>query len=219
MQTKTDIINQGLLFAGQDTILDPAGESKNAKLMAQIYDATLEEALSIHPWTFALKTTKLQQLAETPKDYRFTFMYRLPEDCVRVVRVDGAGFLIHDDFWKEEQVLGIVGNFGKTAMANTDLSVEYTIHGRELYSNSTELQIVYVSRNIEAFEMSPQFRVYFAACLASKVYRKINGLNDGQDPLLKQMARLRMDAFHADSEQADTMPQNRPNLFVSARAY
>ena len=44
MQTKTDIINQALLMAGQDTILDPAGESKNAKLMAQIYDATLEEA-------------------------------------------------------------------------------------------------------------------------------------------------------------------------------
>ena len=219
MQTKTDIVNQALLMAGQDTILDPAGESKNAKLMAQIYDATLEEALSIHGWTFALKTTKLQQLAETPKDYRFSFMYRLPEDCVRVVRVDGAALAVDDDFWREEQNLGITGRFGKTAMANTDLSVEYTIHGRELYTNSTDLQLVYVSRDVEAYEMSPQFRLYFAACMASKVYRKINGLNDGQDPLLKQMARLRMDAFHADSEQADTMPQNQPNLFVSARAY
>ena len=218
MQTKTDIVNQALLMAGQDTILDPAGESKNAKLMAQIYDATLEEALSIHGWTFALKTTKLQQLAETPKDYRFSFMYRLPEDCVRVVRVDGAWSRTGDGFLIENET-GIIGRFGKTAMANTDLSVEYTIHGRELYSNSTDLQLVYVSRDIEAVDMSPQFRLYFAACLASKVYRKINGVNDGQDPLLKQTARLRMDAFHADSEQTDTMPQNLPNLFVSARAY
>ena len=219
MQTKTDIINQALLMAGQDTILDPAGESKNAKLMAQIYDATLEEALSIHGWTFAIRTTKLQQLAETPKDYRFAFMYRLPEDCVRVVRVDGVQPETTDDFWREEENLGLISRFGKTAMANTDLSVEYTIHGRELYTNSSNLQIVYVSRDIEAVDMSPQFRLYFAACLASKVYRKINGVNDGQDPLLKQMARLRMDAFHADSEQSDTMPKNLPNLFVSARAY
>jgi hypothetical protein len=218
MQTRTDIINQALLMAGQDTILDPAGESKNAKLMAQIYDATLEEALSIHGWTFALKTTKLQQLAETPNDYRFMYKYRLPEDCVRVVRVDGTWRTTDDGFLLENET-GILGRIGKTAMSNTELSVEYTIHGRELYTNSTDLQLVYVSRDVEAYEMSPQFRLYFAACLASKVYRKINGLNDGQDPLLKQMARLRMDAFHADSEQADTMPQNQPNLFVSARAY
>jgi len=218
MQTKTDIINQALLMAGQDTILDPAGESKNAKLMAQIYDATLEETLSIHGWTFALKATKLQQLSETPNDYRFMYKYRLPEDCVRVVRVDGTWRTTGEGFLLEDE-LGILGRIGKTAMSNTDLSVEYTIHGRELYTNSTDLQLVYVSRDVEAYEMSPQFRLYLAACMASKVYRKINGLNDGQDPLLKQMARLRMDAFHADSEQADTMPQNQPNLFVSARAY
>lgn len=206
-QGRTAIINQALLYMGQDQILDPAGESKSVKLCASVYDNTLAEALAGHPWAFATTAARLQQLGELPSDVRFCFAYQLPEDCGRILSVESH-----------------VGNgpldyVGETARANTLPVAEYSVQGTKLYSNQRELQIVYVRKHVRPFEMSPQFANYFAACIAAKLYYKINGGTQGEQALLKRIVTLRMEAQNTDGQMTNTMPVNRPNLFVHARLY
>jgi hypothetical protein len=201
-QGRTEIINAALLYTGQDTILDPQGESIHAKLCAQVYDNTLEEILSGHPWAFAREAARMQQNAEKPRDMRFACAYQLPEDCARILSVEGA----------QEQP-GISGR------ANTLPGAEYVVYGRKLYSNHTELQIIYTRQTVKPFEMTPQFRNYFAAMIALKLLFKITGGADREAALQKQAQLLRMEARHVDGEQTDTMPVNRPNLFITARMY
>ena len=207
-QGRTEIINQALLFCGQDTILDPAGESIHAKLCAQVYDDTLAECLSGHPWSFSMMAARLQLLAEKPRDVRFQCAYQLPSDCGRIVSVEGV--LMHQEWASIE----LIGN-----RANTLPGAEYVVHGDRLFSNHRELQIVYVRTSVRPFEMTPQFRNFFSSAIATKLYHKITGSREGEDAMYKKLQLLRMEARHTDGEQTDTMPVNMPNLFVNARTY
>ena len=204
-QGRTAIINRALLYMGQDQILDPAGESKNVKLCASVYDDSLQETLSEYPWSFARKVAKLQQLEAAPKDFRFTFAYQLPEDAGRILLVHSRS--AHEAFFTE------------TGRSNTDPAAEYTVYGREVYSNQSDLQIVYIRNNVRPAEMSAQFKNYLAMHIAMKLIVKITGSNEGLQVLMKRLPQAQMEAKRVDSEQTDTMPENRPNLFVKARLY
>lgn len=207
---RTEILNQALMYMGQDQILDPDGESKTAKLCASVYENTLAEALSEHPWTFATTATKLQQLGELPKDVRFAYAYQLPDECGRILSVECVG--------SEES--SVFDRFAtETGRANTLPSAEYSVQGRKLYSNQRDLQIVYVRTDVHPFEMSPQFRNYLAALIASKLFYKVNSSTQAEQSLLKRIPSIRMEAYNTDGQMTDTMPVNRPNLFVNARMY
>lgn len=214
---RTEIINQALLFANQDTILDPEGESKNAKLCAQFYDVTLQEALSGHPWSFALVAAQLQQLAKTPKDIRFQYAYQLPANFGHMQQAAISLWSSQED---QEDAMSRVYDlqyFGDRA--NSIPIPEYAVQGKELLSNWTSIQVIYSRTDVKPYEMTPQFRSYLAALLASKLYIKLTGGADGFQNLQKQMLLLRQEARHTDSDQMDTMRVNRPNLFVRAREY
>ena len=205
-QGRADVINLALLYCGEDTILDPAGDSKNAKLCATVYDNTLAEVLSGHPWSFATMAAQLQQLGETPSDVRFQYAYQLPENCGLILGVECTGVM--QGAWA-----------GDTARSNTLPPAEYMVQGRKLLSNLTNMQIMYVRQAVLPSEMSPQFKNLFAANIALKVFAKITGSTSGKAELAKEIIVLELKAKHADSEQTNTMPENRPNLFVSARLY
>lgn len=202
---RTEIINQALMYMGQDQILDPSGESKTAKLCASVYDDALAEALGEHPWSFAKKVAKLQQLEAAPKDFRFAYAYQLPDDTGRILEVVCRSSY---DTW-----------FTETGRANTDPVAEYAVYGRELYSNQSDMQIVYVRNFVRPSEMPAPFRNYFALCIAMKLITKVTGSNEGLQVLMKRLPQVQMEAKRVDSEQTDTMPENRPNLFVKARLY
>ena len=205
-QGRAEVINLALLHCGEDSILDPAGDSKNAKLCATVYDNTLAEVLSGHPWSFATTAAQLQQLGETPSDVRFQYAYQLPENCGLILSVECTGIARRN--W-----------IGETARSNTLPPAEYMVQGRKLLSTQTNMQIVYVRNAVLPSEMSPQFKSLFAANLALKVFSKITGSTSGKTELAKEIIALELKAKHADSEQTNTMPENRPNQFVSARQY
>lgn len=212
---RTDIINQALLYAHQDIILDPEGDSKNAKLCAQFYDMTLQEALSGHPWNFALLAAQLQSLVIKPRDIRFQYAYQLPENFGYMHSVLSA-----------ELISPIPGTTAAGDLmhftgdrANSIPIPEYIIQGQEMYSNYQDIQILYSRTDVKAYEMPAQFRNYFAASLALKLYLKITGGTDGYEVLNKRTVILRAEARHIDSSQSDTITPNRPNLFVRAREY
>lgn len=203
---RTEIINQALLFMGQDAILDPAGESKNAKLCASVFDSTLAEVLCGHVWHFAMMAAQLQRLEGRPRDIRFRYAYQLPSNFGRIVSVTSS------------ELLGW-GEGTETARANTRPAAEYMVQGDKLVSNQGSLQILFVRMDVAPSEMSPQFRNYLAVKIAEKLVVKITGSVQAGQALQKMIPAIRLEAFHVDNEQADTMPENRPNLFASARLY
>ena len=216
MDGRTGIINQALLYANQDSIINPGGDNKNAKLCAQVYDTSLQEALSGYPWSFALVAAKLQRLDKKPKDFRFSIAYQLPGNFGHM-QVATAGVEI------KETVLDFLGTNlpmqNVSSLANTIPVPEYVVHGGELYSNINNIQIVYSRTDVLPSDMPPQFKNYFAAYLASKVYYKITGGLEGLEFLQKKIRELKAEARHTDGDQTDTMPTNLPNLFLGVRSY
>lgn len=212
---RAEIINMALLYCDQDSILDPDGESRNAKLISQFYDITLQEVLSAHPWSFAMGVAQLQILSTPPKDIRFKNAFQLPTNFGRMHDVLSQDFYLprYDNVIAEEFRLA----FGDGA--NSIAVPEYAIHGKEIYSNHSQLQISYSRTDITSVEMTPLFRNLFAITLAIKLYSKVTGGLDGLDALIKQANLIRMEARRTDSEQADTTPENRPNLLLWARRY
>ena len=213
---RTEIINMALLFCNQDGILDGDGTSKNAKLSDMFYDTTLDEALSGHPWSFALVATQLKQLAKTPRDFRFKYAYQLPEDFGRMQQTSSRAVvdLTADNTIAKELIIHETGD-----RANSIPIPEYIVQGKELYSNYVDLQIVYSRTDVRPHEMTPQFRNYFAALLASKLYLKLTGGVDGFQEIQQKVLLYRNEARNTDSDQMDTLEPNRPNLLIAARIY
>lgn len=216
MDGRAGIINQAMLYANQDDILNPEGVSKNAKLCAQFYDATLQEALSSHPWSFALAAAKLQRLNKEPKDFRFKYAYQLPVNFGYIQSATAGAPLIPSDFMPSDTPY-IEPSYAATS--NTIPIPEYMVQGKEIYSNVENLQIVYSRIDVLPFEMTPTFSNYLSSLLAAKLYLKMTGGLEGLDVLQKNTTRLLNIARHTDSNQTDTVAPNRPNLFIFSRGY
>ena len=192
IRVKTEIINAALLHMNQDSILSPIGESKNAKLCAQVYEPTLAECLSAHPWSFACRAVVLQERAEKPKDARFERQYQLPKDLGRIWQVTIPG---------------------------CEDAAQYAVQGAMLLSNDAPLQLLYTPTSVEAFDMPPLFRAYFALAIADKLFNKITGSRDGAALMHNLMLEAESEARHADGVGTDAMPPERPNLLLRARRY
>lgn len=208
---KTEIINAALLYMGQDSILDPRGESRNAKLCAQVYAGVLAEILSGHAWTFATTAVRLQQLAEAPADARFRHQYQLPADVGRIHEVACAG---------SGPCPAAGSRSGRGAEAGNSLPrALYTVRGDRLLSNDRDLFMLYTRSGAEPHEMPALFMDYFAATIAERLFFKITGSRDGAAAMEKKVLEKELAARHADGTQTDTLSVNRPGLLLNARQY
>lgn len=87
----TEICNQALILVDGETISVPSSDpsaSKEANLAYAFKDQVRKEILSLHTWNFAIVQQELQLNSEAPK-FEFDLSYALPEDCLRVIRIDG----------------------------------------------------------------------------------------------------------------------------------
>ncbi|MDR2820960.1 MAG: hypothetical protein LBB60_10595 [Desulfovibrio sp.] len=213
---RTEIINNALLYMGQDTILDPDDESKNAKLCSQVYDSVLKSLLGGHPWSFAMTVAQLNELAEKPRDRRFRKMYELPGDLGSIVSVEVIGERA-SNWWETKEFEWPSSING---IANTIPPATYIVYGKKLLCNEgPRLQIVYIRDEVTSYEMTPQFRDYFAAMIAARLYYKVTGSRDGEKLHANQVVMLEMIARGCDGRQTDTMPQNMPDLLTNTRWY
>lgn len=85
--SKVSICNLALLRIGQSRIQSLDEASNEARYCSQAYDPVRRSVLRDHPWSFALKTASLAQLATTPTDYDYS--YQMPSDCLKLVRTIG----------------------------------------------------------------------------------------------------------------------------------
>ncbi len=85
MASDIDIASNALLLIGDNPISSFTESGAGAKAAANLYASTYEQYLSEHPWSFAFKEQKLNQLSQTPDDLtNFNFAYQKPTDLIRL---------------------------------------------------------------------------------------------------------------------------------------
>ena len=205
MTSRHGIINQALLLLGQDLVADPQAEGVTALLADSVYDDAMAEALALHPWSFAMRAVTLQRRAEAPADRRFAHAFALPADVARIVQVEHVGQAAHGaDLF---------------AAANSLPVAAYAVQGQDLLCHAADVQLVYVPCAVAEACMPPAFRLLLAHLLALRLAYKLTGDAALVRQLVLRLPSVRQEAVHNDGEQASTLPENRPNLFVAIREY
>lgn len=87
MVSEVEICNRALVELHANPITSLADESEEGVACNATYDQLRDEVLRAHPWNFAIEQKKLQQNADAPL-FDFNAAYNLPEDCLRVLRID-----------------------------------------------------------------------------------------------------------------------------------
>ncbi len=97
MASKIDIISNALLLIGDERI-SSTDETTGGQVAEALYDSTVENLLSAHPWRFAIAQFELNRLASAPASAsRYQYTYQLPAGYIRAIQVFPAvGFEIFE---------------------------------------------------------------------------------------------------------------------------
>ena len=88
------IVNQALVRIGASPVPTLDAVEAQSLTAAHLFDTVAENALSGHPWSHALRSNRLSQLAIDEEDRRwheFQRVYQLPNDRVRVLGLRDLG--------------------------------------------------------------------------------------------------------------------------------
>lgn len=84
MASDIDIASNALILIGDNPISSFTEPGAGPEAAANLYPDTYKQLLSEHPWTFALKEQKLNQLSQTPDPLtNWQFAYQNPTDLIR----------------------------------------------------------------------------------------------------------------------------------------
>ena len=120
MGSQVDLANESLLLLGANTITSFADDDSNAVLVNRFYASERDALLRSHRWNFAITTANIASLADTPIiDWKFKFTLPTDPYCLRILDV--------------RTVTG-------------DIYLDFAIHGRELFTEETTVDITYVQR-------------------------------------------------------------------------
>lgn len=142
MATEVGIVNSALIKVGVKKLIISFDEgTPGANLASARYTEIRDELLRGHPWNFATARAKLARLSTTP-NHEWAYEYSLPSDWLRTMWISG----------------------NEDGTANTD----YREEGGKIVSDSTELWMKYIRREIDPNVMTPDFRELIAFKLASE---------------------------------------------------
>jgi hypothetical protein len=99
MATDIEMCSNALILLGDNPISSFSEAGFGATAANNLYTSTYEDMLSSHPWGFALKEQKLNQLAQTPDpETGYTYAYQLPTDLLRIWKLmDHSDYVIIGD--------------------------------------------------------------------------------------------------------------------------
>ena len=84
MASDIDIASNALILIGDNPISSFTEPGAGATAAANLYPDTYKQLLSEHPWTFALKEQKLNQLSQAPDPLtNWKYAYQNPTDLIR----------------------------------------------------------------------------------------------------------------------------------------
>lgn len=95
--TEVEICNSALAKVGAARILTLDDDSEEARLCKTLFYRLRDKLLRSHPWRFATRRVALGPLVTAPI-YEFQNAFQLPNDCLRVLAIDGND----SEEWKEE---------------------------------------------------------------------------------------------------------------------
>jgi hypothetical protein len=177
MADETSICNLALAKLGIDPIMALTDASKPAQYCKRFYGGARDEVLSAHRWNFAMGRATLNRLATAPA-FEWAFAYQLPDDCLRVIQLNGYD--------------------------TTERKGEFSIEGREMLTDADAAQVRYIRRVTDAAQWPPTFVEALATMLASKLAAPLTGSNSMAGEMLRAYAVL----TGPQARQADVFEAN-----------
>ncbi len=89
MSNRTEVINRALVKIGANTIASPGEESEQARKASLVFKTLVQGELRRQAWSFAKKRATLAPLASPPGGTDYAEGYNLPEDCLRLITLNG----------------------------------------------------------------------------------------------------------------------------------
>lgn len=164
--TKTGICNLALARIGAPTVedVDTSAEAGNKGALACLtaFDQVVKEVARAGRWNCLKRRTTLDQIQDAPEfgpkpEFQWAFSYWLPENCVRVIQVNGVDCM---------------------ADGQSDF---YEIEGRKILTDAETVELQYISVNDCYNDWDPMMVDCVVVLLASKIsfeIRQDSGLGD-----------------------------------------
>lgn len=175
--SETTICNLALGKLGARRIIALTEESPEARACALHYEETRDEVLRHHRWNFAIKRQDLSQLAIPPIS-GWSFQYQLPEDCLRMLELNGLTQTSNPGYWEVE--------------------------GKKLLTNEESATIRYIARVTDCNQFDAIFVEALALRLAAKLAKPITGSSSMGEGLVTEYEKVtggrarRVDAFESN---------------------
>jgi hypothetical protein len=171
MASKTGICNMALLKVGAERITTLGDGSTNDLYCTEIYAATVDEVLRMHPWNCALHRKELTALAATPA-FKYAYQYTLPPSpyCLRVLQME-------------------------------NIDEKFKVEGRVLLTNESTCKILYIKRIVNTAEFDPLLVEAIVTRLAFKLAYPITQSRTLRDSLADELAMILSEARSTDAQE------------------
>ena len=181
MTSQTEIANLALSVLGEAPIFDLEQNSPSARACKRHFESTRDALLRHHRWNFAIKRAILSRLEEDPP-FGFAFAYQLPNDCLRVLELNGK----------------------QAGTSNSDFEIE----GDRLLTNAEVAMVRYTGQVTDANLFDSLFLEAMSYKLAAAVAMEVTGSMTKKQASEQQFRQLALvDATFVDS--VETRPKVR----------
>jgi hypothetical protein len=151
--SKTQIANKALVKIGAKRITDLADDSNtNARTCNEVFDQIAEEVIRSGEWNCLKARANLPQ-ATTP-EFGWDYAYTMPEDCARVIKINGT--------------------YNDAEPGDT-----YEVEGRLILTNAESAKVQYVKLDLTVAKWDALLIAAVATRLASEIVTALRA-DDGQ---------------------------------------
>lgn len=171
------------------------------------FDSSRDGLLQEHAWRFATKHAPLSPMNEQHPSWDHVYAY--PSDCIRLLRVFGAGSEMEGQEWLRT-------NYEPQRPRLFEL---YSMRSnRVILTNMEQAYGEYVSRAIDPLQYPPLFAEALAYRLAMELVVPLAAGNfNNRDKLAQYYMRALSKAIEADANEAFTVQENYHTAFEEAR--
>lgn len=190
--TKTDICNKALSHLEEADIADIDENTVLARKCRVHYEPERLALLRMHRWNFAKERVEL--VAEEPEPaFGWDYRYDLPEDCLRVLSVNGVE-------------------------ADVD-EADYEIEGRSLLCDDYGVSLVYIKDEEDTEIFDPLFCLALSAKLGAALCLELTGSQQKKQAILAEFAALMREAGWVDAveDRVRVIPATAGSRTIAAR--
>lgn len=184
--TETDLANDALSLLGHSAVASLTENTAGAVACARWLPRCRQEALTRHPWSFAvaaetLVAAEVGGVAVEDDEGRWAYAYAMPAGCLRAVLVNG------------------------------DPSITWEVRGTVLYCDEEECVLRYLTDHVTYDDWPPFFLTYVGTLLAARVAMPITGSAD----IARAMQDLARSAFWSAVRDDAAGSRENPPAFRS----